>query len=118
MPREAEEMSVVEPGSSHSNLIQRVKDILMRPAPTWEAIEAEPSSIGQIYRNYIIPLAAIPAVAGFIGMAIVGVGGFGFGYKAPMIPTLIGQLVGYGLSLGMVYVLALIIDGLAPTFGG
>ncbi|MET0295701.1 MAG: Yip1 family protein [Phenylobacterium sp.] len=111
-------MSVVEPGSSHSRLLQRVKDILLRPSPTWEVIDAEPSSIWQIYRSHVITLALIPAVAGVVGMAIVGVGVPGFGYKAPLIPTLISTVVQYGLSLAMVYVMALIVDGLAPSFGG
>jgi hypothetical protein len=31
---------------------------------------------------------------------------------------LVNMVVGYGLSLAMVFVLALIVDALAPTFGG
>lgn len=111
-------MSVVEPGSSQSNLIQRVKDILLRPSPTWDIIEAEPASVGSLYKGYIIPLAAIPVVCGLIGMLAFGIGAFGVTYKPAVGPAVASAVVQYVLSLVMVYVLALIIDALAPTFGG
>lgn len=111
-------MSVVEPGSAQSNLIQRVKDILLRPAQTWEAIDVEPATTGSLYKGYIVPLAAIPAVAAFIGFSLVGVGVPGFGFKMGVVGTAVSQAAQYLLTLGMTFVLALIIDGLAPTFGG
>jgi hypothetical protein len=111
-------MSVVEPGSAQSNLIQRVKDILLRPAQTWEVIDVEPTTTADLYKRYIIPLAAIPAVAGFIGFALVGVGVPGLGFKTGIVSTAVSQAVQFLLTLGMTFVLALIIDGLAPTFGG
>lgn len=111
-------MSVVEPGSSQSNLVQRVKDILLRPSPTWDQIETEPTTTGELYKRYIIPLAAIPAVAGFIGFAIVGVGVPGLGFKTDIVWTAVSQALQFLLSLGMTFVMALIIDGLAPSFGG
>lgn len=111
-------MSVVEPRSAQSNLIQRVRDILLRPAQTWEVIDPEPATTGSLYKGYIIPLAAIPAIAAFIGLALVGVGVPGFGFKTGVVSTAVGQVVQYLLTLGMTFVLALIIDGLAPTFGG
>ena len=40
-------MSVVEPGSTGAGLIGRVKDILLRPGPTWDAIDAEPAKGGK-----------------------------------------------------------------------
>ncbi|MDD3836451.1 MAG: Yip1 family protein [Phenylobacterium sp.] len=112
-------MSVVEPGSSHSNLIQRVKDILLRPGDTWRVIDTEPASVGSLYKSYIIPLAAIPAVASFIGMMVFGLGIPGIAVFKPGIGFALGNaVVSYLLSLASVYILALIIDALAPTFGG
>ncbi len=100
------------------NLIQRVQDILLKPRATWPAIDAEPADAASLYKNYVMVLALIPAVAGFLGLSVVGVGPFGFGYRVPVVPGLVNMVVGYALSLAMVYVLALIVDALAPSFEG
>lgn len=107
-------MSAVEPGSATSGLVNRVKSILTNPKAEWEVIEQEPATVSGLYRGYIVPLAAIPAVAGLIGGAVVGIAGF----RTPLIGGIIGAVVGYLLSLAMVYILALIIDALAPSFDG
>ena len=52
------------------SIVDRVKNILLQPAREWEVIEGEAETIGGLYRRYIIPLAAIPAVAGLIGQAV------------------------------------------------
>ena len=85
--------------------IQRVQDILLRPRATWPVIAAEPADAASLYRRYIAILAAVPALATFIGLTVIGVDGI----RLP---------VGYVLALITVYVLALITDALAPTFGG
>ncbi|MBX3603741.1 MAG: YIP1 family protein [Piscinibacter sp.] len=100
------------------NLIQRVQDILLKPKETWPVIAAEPATVASIYQNWLIFLAAIPAVAAFIGLSIVGVGGFGYGFRVPILSGLVHMVLSYALSLGMVFVLSLIVDALAPTFGG
>ncbi len=100
------------------NLIQRVQDILLRPKTTWPAIEQEPADVASIYTRYVLILAAIPAVAGFIGMTLIGVGGFGMHMRVPFMWGLTNMVVSYALSLVMVFVIALIADALAPTFGG
>lgn len=99
-------------------LIQRVQDILLKPKETWPAIAQEPASVASIYNNYVIYLAAIPAIAGFIGLSLIGIGGFGVNFRVPIVTGLVNMVVGYVLSLVMVFVLALIVDALAPTFGG
>jgi hypothetical protein len=111
-------MSVVEPGSASAGLVARVKAILLKPADTWDVIDREQPSVGGLYTGYVMPLAAIPVVCTLIGSLVFGIGAFGFSYK-PSIPFAITQAVmSYGLSLAMVYVLALIIEALAPNFGG
>jgi hypothetical protein len=97
-------------------LLQRVLDILMRPRETWLQINAEDSNPGRIYLGYLVFLAAIPAVAGFIGYSLIGVGAFGISVRVPVVQGLVSMVVGYVLSLAMVYVLALIANMLAPRF--
>jgi len=94
--------------------IQRVQDILLRPRETWPVIAAEPTDAASLYRRYIAILAAVPALATFIGLTVIGVDGI----RLPVGAGLLQLLIGYVLALITVYVLALITDALAPTFGG
>ena len=106
------------PGASSSltmaTLIARIKSIVTNPKDCWPAFKAEPATVGDIYRNYVVYIAAIPAVAGFIGMSIVGV----FGIRIPIVTGIIGALFQYAVALLMVYIGALVAEKLAPTFGG
>jgi hypothetical protein len=100
------------------SLIERVQSILLKPKQTWPVIAAEGGDVASIYTNYILILAAIPAIASFIGLTLIGVGAFGVSYRVPILTGLVQMCVGYVLSLVMVFVLALIVNALAPTFGG
>jgi hypothetical protein len=100
------------------SLIERVQSILLRPKQTWPVIAAEPADVATIYSRYVVILAAIPAICAFIGYTLVGAGAFGVTYRLPIATGLVQMVVGYLLSLAIVYVLALIVNALAPTFGG
>ena len=100
------------------NLVDRVKKILLQPRQEWTVISAEPQTVAGLYTRYVMILAAIPAIASFIGFSIVGYSGFGATYRVPMAAGVASMVINYLLTLGGVYVLALIIDGLAPNFGG
>jgi hypothetical protein len=111
--------STVEPGrETIMNLIQRVTDILLKPKDTWRTIAQEQSDVASIYSGYLVFLAAIPAIAGFIGFSLVGMNVMGMSIRMPMGMGLANMVVSYVLSLVMVFVLALIVDALAPSFGG
>ena len=99
-------------------LIDRVKSILLQPAATWPVIEAAAATPAGLYKGYLMLLAAIPALCGFIGMSLIGVGGFGITVRVPLLLGLANAVVGYGLSLVGIYVLSLIVNALAPRFGG
>jgi hypothetical protein len=100
------------------SLIQRVQDILLKPKETWPIIAGEGGDTASIYTGYLIYLAAIPAIASFIGLSLIGAGGFGFSVRVPVMSGLVQMVVSFVLSLVMVFVLALIVDALAPTFNG
>jgi len=111
-------MSIVEPGPKASKLVDRVKAILLQPSATWDVIDTEQTTIGELYKGYVIPLALIPAICGLIGAVVFGYGAFGFSYKPPIQWALAGVITSFVVTLIGVYVLALIIDALAPNFGG
>jgi len=104
--------------STHAGLVERAKNILMTPKTEWPVIDTEPATIGDIYKNYVLILAAIPALAGFIGNALFGYSVLGVPFRVPIVTALFSAITGYILSLISVFVLGLIIDALAPTFGG
>ena len=100
------------------NLVARVKAILLSPKTEWAVIDGEPATVASLYTGYIIPLAAIPAIAGFIGMSIFGFGIFGSTIRVPIMTGLTSAVVQYVGALAGVYLLGLIADALAPNFGG
>jgi hypothetical protein len=102
------------------NLVERAKRLLLTPRPEWEAIDAETTTTGDLYTQYIIPLAAIGPIARVIGFSLIGmhVPFSNVTYRTPIGRALVGALVSYILALVGVYVLGVIIDMLAPSFGG
>ena len=48
-----------------NRLIERVKAILLTPKTEWPVIAGEPAATADLYKNYIILLAAIPAVIAY-----------------------------------------------------
>lgn len=104
------------PAPTRTALIERTKQILLQPASEWERIDVEPTSIAGIYRAHVIPLAAIPAVCGLIGGLLIGHSMFGITYRPSVAGAVTGAVVSYALTLVGVYVLAVIIDVLAPNF--
>jgi hypothetical protein len=100
-------------------LVDRVKNILLTPRTEWEVIDAEPTTVADLYKGYIMPLAAIGPVAQAIGSTVFGhTIPFLGSYRTPIGTAIGGAIVSYVLTLVGVFVLALIIDALAPTFDG
>ncbi len=101
-----------------ARLIARLRAILLNPRATWPEIAAEPSGIGSLYTGWVLWLAAITPLATFLGLGVFGmsvpfIGTMRFGFGA-----LFGQMLSsYLLTLLLVFVMALIVAALAPSFG-
>jgi hypothetical protein len=101
------------------NLVERVKRILLSPKTEWEVIDAEPTTAAELYTRYILPLAAITPIAQLIGYSAFGISlPFVGTYRVPIGSAITQAIISYVLTLAGTYVLALIIDALAPTFSG
>lgn len=113
-------MADIPPDSSNpaTGVIERAKDILLKPKETWPVIAAEPATTQSIYIPYVVLLAAIGPVAQFLGGQLFGFTVLGVTYHPPLGGALLSAILSYGLTLAVVFVLALVIDGLAPNFGG
>jgi Yip1 domain len=96
-----------------------VKNIILTPKTEWPVIDREPGDVVYIFTNYVAILAAIPAICGFIGTSIVGMSLPTVGtVRMPVASGLLNAIIGYLLAFVIVYVVALIVDALAPTFSG
>ena len=95
------------------NLVARAKAILMTPKQEWAAIDAEPLDVPALLTGYVIPLALIGPIASFIGFSIIGSGFFrlsiGWGISR--------AIASFVLAIVGVFVLAWVINALAPSFG-
>jgi hypothetical protein len=96
-------------------LFARVKNILLSPSTEWPVIAAEPSSAGAIYFGYVAPLVAIGVVATFIGHSVIGISILG---RVGIVAGLAQAILSFLLSFLGVFLIALIVDLLAPSFGG
>jgi hypothetical protein len=103
---------------ANAGLVQRAKDILLKPVQTWPMIAVEPATPGELITKYAVPLAAIGPVAMFLREQLFGYGAFGFSYKPGLMTSLSSMVVSYVLGLVGVIALALIADWLAPKFDG
>jgi len=94
-------------------IIERVKSILLSPKDALTAVKSEEMSIADFMKEYVAILAAIPAVAQFIGLALVGHSVFG---RRSFIGTLFYAALFYIFSLVSIFVYSKVIDALAPSF--
>lgn len=96
------------------DLVARVRRLLTDPTAEWKVIEQEPADTGALLKSYVAILAAIPAVCGFIGASIIGVGP----YRTGIIAGIVSAIGGYILTFVGVFIVAFVIDALAEKFGG
>ena len=105
--------------ASAPGLISRIKNIVLSPKSEWLVIAPETTATAQLFVGYVTPLAVLAAVLGFARMSVLGMHtalggsirmpiGSGLTYTAMMLVT----------ALFGVFVIGLIINGLAPTFSG
>lgn len=100
------------------NIFERAKNILISPKTEWEVIKNEQSSVADLFTQYALILALIPVIAGFIGQSLIGISLGPFGsFKVPIVNGLIYAVLYYVLTLAGIYLLAFIVDALAPSFG-
>jgi len=99
-------------------VIQRARALLLSPRTEWPVIAAEPATVADLYRNYIVVMAAIAPVCGFVKSCLLGFGWQGFQvFRLGIAAGITEAVVSYAVALAIVYVVAIIIDALAPSFG-
>jgi hypothetical protein len=105
--------------ASAPGLLTRIKNIVLTPKTEWPVIAPEPTAASQLFAGYVAPLAVLAAVIGFLRMSVFGINtALGGSFRMPIgsgltytVMTLVSVLIG-------VFIVGLIINGLAPTFSG
>jgi hypothetical protein len=103
-------------GAVMKKIIERVRDIVLKPKDTWPIIKGERVDLKHLFINYAVPLALIPTVCGLIGMLLIGIRTPIGVVRAPILETTLGSVIGYVLGLAGLLVGAWIIKFLAPHF--
>lgn len=92
------------------DIVSRARGLLSQPQVEWNVVAAERTDVGSLFTGYVVPLSAIPAIAGFIGAALI------LGHAVGVVPLLVGAVTSYILGLVGIFVLGKIIELLAPRF--
>lgn len=100
------------------SIVARAYALIVSPRAEWPRIAGEPATIGGLFTGYAMILAAIPAVAGFIGTVLVGFDVHGETVLTPARTGLARAIAQYVSGLVGLWLLGWIIARLAPAFGG
>ncbi|MFO7890109.1 MAG: Yip1 family protein [bacterium] len=98
-------------------IIERVKQISFKTKDTWALIKDEEATVSGIFKNHLLILAAVPALAKFLGRMIIG-------YQVPFSKSirlsfgesLITALIEYGFLLLGIWVISKVFSFFAPKF--
>jgi hypothetical protein len=102
-----------------SGLLARFKGILLSPRSEWSVIAGEHTGVGALFTGYVLPLAAVAAIISFIRMTVIGIRvPFGDAIRVPFTAGLMQAVLSCAMAVVGVGLVALIINLLAPTFGG
>ncbi|UCE04516.1 MAG: YIP1 family protein [bacterium] len=88
-------------------IFNRIKRILFQPNTTWEEIKAEATTEKEIFQGYLVFIAAVPAVAGFLGSLFEGENFF---------RALLWAVLFFGFSVAAVWASAKVLTFFAPNF--
>lgn len=101
-----------------SGIVGRAKAILVSPTTEWPVIAGESEPVRSVFMRYVVPLAAIGPICGFIGGQVFGVGFLGFRYHPTLIGGLATAITQYVLALVAIFLVAWVANFLADKFGG
>jgi hypothetical protein len=99
-------------------ILGRVQRLVLSPATEWDVIAGEDADMQRIYVNYVGPLIIAAAVATAIGISVFGISAGFVTFRVSAGSALTQAVVQIGLGLVGVYITSIVINVLAPQFGG
>ncbi len=106
------------------SLVDRAKNILLKPAEEWEVIAKEPATVGGLFTGYAVILALLPAIASILFVGLLGIGLSGMGPAGAMMGGAglsfwaVTAVVGYVVGLVLLWLVSFIVKAIAPSFNG
>lgn len=100
-------------------LIRRAITLITKPQAYWEEVVADSGDIKDLLIPNVLILAAVPALAQFIGVGLLGgLGMLKLGLYGRWIgASLVAMFISYLLNVGLWLAFGFIIDALAKSFG-
>jgi hypothetical protein len=98
--------------------VSRALSLLLTPGQAWDRIAEAPAEPRPLFQRYAAPLAAVPAVCSIFGVLVFGFNIANIGVHMSVVGLILGAVVGYFLTLGMMWALGVFVDVAAPAFGG
>jgi hypothetical protein len=109
---------VAPPARSTPEFLGRLKGMLIAPKAEFAQIAAAGTATSRIYTGFVMPLALLDALIGFIHVSIVGTAEPLTGtVRVPVTGGLLTALLVFAFGLLGICVVAWVIDALAPFFG-
>ncbi|NOZ60529.1 MAG: hypothetical protein GXO74_02500 [Calditrichaeota bacterium] len=90
-----------------NRLLNRMKSTLLPPMTGWDELREDAISEKELIKNYLLFTAAIPAIAGFLGLIFSG---------ENLFRSLLWAVLFYGFAIAGIYLLAKIMTHLASSF--
>lgn len=90
------------------DIVARAQGMIANPAEEWRVVAAERTDTAEIFRGYVMPLAGLSALGQLVSLLFAG----------SLFGALFGAIATFVLTCIGVFVVAKIIEFLAPQFGG
>lgn len=106
--------------------IQRVRNVVLRPRESWPALAAENVTVSQLFTGWVLPLAAVPALAYLIAVELwlhvfmstyAAFAALAAGASLTTAGIVANAVALYVITVGSVALYAWIVQILAPQFG-
>lgn len=100
-------------------LIAEIRDLIRSPLKVFEQLKTTETTQSEITKTMLVYVAAIPAVAGFLGRVVIGYNVPFVGYAhVSFFSGLISAVLLFVLAIVGVYVISFIVNGIVASFGG
>lgn len=110
-------MSSQLPSIQISNIIARVKLVLLNPRTCWDTISREHATVRSISKNIVAPLAILAAIGPVIGHTFIGFDVENFGvWRAPLFYSLTTHSLEVAMLITSLFIDSWMLHKLAPQF--
>jgi len=105
------------------SIVERAKNIILKPTDEWNVIASEPATIGGLFTGYAMPLALIPLVStilftGLLGISAADMMGFGDGMPLNLMAIAGMAILSLIVSLVSLFVMGTMVKLVSPSFNG